>query len=59
MREEELRTQNRRFELALANMPQGLCMVERKAASRLQQALCGHVSRARRAYLPGTSLEDI
>ena len=54
-REEELRTQNSRFEATLANMSHGLCMIDPEARRGLQQALCemydlpGRASRARHA----------
>ena len=59
-REEELRAQNRRFGLSLANMPHGLCMIDRGAAApRLQQAFAEMYRLPPELSQPGASLEDI
>ena len=60
-REAELQAQNYRFETALDNMSQGLCMFDdAEAAGRLQPALRGDVRYLRRrTRKPGTALRRI
>ena len=59
-REEELRVQNRRFGVSLANMPHGLCMIDAERRIVVCNKRFADMYRLPpELSLPGTSLEDI
>jgi diguanylate cyclase (GGDEF)-like protein/PAS domain S-box-containing protein len=59
-REEELRTQNRRFEVTLANMPHGLCMIDPdKRVVVCNQRYVEMYDLPARLTVPGTPIADI